>query len=254
MNLREIMFRVWYWYVGIMDKNADVLLMNYGYSDQKKEVPLSEEDAQDRYSVQLYHHLAIETELKGKDVVEIGCGRGGGLSYIARNFAPSTVKGIDLTHKSIDFCKNQYDTENLTFEQGDAQELSLANNSFDVVFNVESSHRYPNFQSFINEVVRVLRPGGHFLFTDLRFDSDYDEMRKIVDASGLEMVKERFINDEVVEALELDDARRRELIERLAPKILHRSALKFAGNIGSVTYDRFKNKEFLYFSFVLRKN
>lgn len=253
LNLREVMFRIWYWYVSKVDRDADVLLMNYGYSDDSDEIKMSDQDALDRYSVQLYHHLAVETPIKDKDIVEIGSGRGGGLSYITRTFFPATATGVDLTHKSVDFCKSYYNSKNLTFQQGDAQNLTLFDNAYDVVLNVESSHRYPNFQSFIQEVVRILRPGGHFLFTDLRFDKDYKAMREIIDASGLVMIKERFINDEVVAALELDDKRRRDLIENLTPKILHKSALKFAGNKGSITYDRFLNKEFLYFSYIMKK-
>lgn len=249
----EIIFRIWYWYVNKVDKNADVKLMNYGFSDKNEVIPMNEQDESDRYSIQLYHHLASTIDLKNKDIIEIGSGRGGGLSYITRNFNPASAKGVDLCKKAISFCKSHYKLANLSFEHGNAQKLNLENSTFDVVLNVESSHRYPDFKSFISEVHRILRPGGYFLFTDLRFNSSFDEMKRTLEDSGLVIYKERFINDEVVAALELDDQRRRNLVERLTPKILHKQALKFAGNKGSITYDRFRSKEFIYFSYVIKK-
>ena len=52
--------------------------------------------------------------------------------------------------------------------QGDAQNLPFPDESFDAVINVEASHIYPNFERFLGEVARVLRPGGHFLYADFR--------------------------------------------------------------------------------------
>src|ERR1700722_10634175 len=41
--------------------------------------------------------------------------------------------------------------------------------------NVEASHLYPDFPKFLSEVARVLRPGGHFLYTDFRPRSEVAE-------------------------------------------------------------------------------
>ena len=95
-NFRESLFQIWYWYVNKLDKNAEILFMNYGFSDKDQVIPMDKQNEPDRYSIQLYHHLARATEIKNKDIVEIGCGRGGGLSYIVKNFSPTTAIGIDL--------------------------------------------------------------------------------------------------------------------------------------------------------------
>ena len=52
--------------------------------------------------------------------------------------------------------------------EGNAEKLPFADQSFDAVINVEASHCYPRFPQFLDEVARVLRPGGHFLYTDVR--------------------------------------------------------------------------------------
>ena len=252
-NFRESLFRIWYWYVNKLDKNAEILFMNYGYSDKDQEVPLDEQNEPNRYSIQLYHHLASATDIKNKDIIEIGCGRGGGISYITKNFSPASAKGIDLDKQAISFCNRYYSLNGLSFLQGDAQNLSLENNTCDVVINVESSHRYPDMSAFLGEVSRILRPKGYFLFTDFRYDYEIEDLRKELELSGMSVLKERFINEEVVAALELDDARKRKLVKRLTPKVLHKIALNFAGAIGSETYNQFASRKYVYFSYVLKK-
>jgi cyclopropane fatty-acyl-phospholipid synthase-like methyltransferase len=56
----------------------------------------------------MYHLVATGTEIKGKDILEVGCGRGGSLSYINRAFAPNSAIGIDLNKKAIKFCNKKY--------------------------------------------------------------------------------------------------------------------------------------------------
>ncbi|MEA3479364.1 MAG: class I SAM-dependent methyltransferase [Bacteroidota bacterium] len=253
-NIRESLFRIWYWYVNKADKNAEILFMNYGYSDKDQEIPMEEQDNPDRYAIQLYHHLASAAGIKNKDIVEIGCGRGGGLSYITRNFSPASAKGIDLDKQAVSFCKRHYALDGLSFLQGDAQNLSLKNNSCDVVINVESSHRYPDMAAFLGEVSRILRPGGYFLFTDFRYDYEMEDMKKELKLSGMIVLKEKIINQEVIAALELDDERKRKLVKKLAPKFLHKIALNFSGTIGSETYQRFVSHKYIYFSYVIKKS
>lgn len=253
-NFRESLFRMWYWYVNKLDKNAEILFMNYGFSDKDQEIPMNEQDEPDRYSIQLYHHLASATEIENKDIVEIGFGRGGGMSYISKNFSPTSSKGIDLDRHAISFCNRHYNLDGVSFLQGDAQNLSLENDSCDVMFNVESSHRYPDMPAFLGEVSRILRPNGHFLFTDFRYDYEMEGLRKELELSGMSVLSERFINEEVVAALDLDDERKRKLVKKLTPKFLHKTALNFAGAIGSETYKQFESKKYVYFSYVLKNS
>lgn len=253
LHLREYLFRLWYWYVNKVDRNAEILFMNYGYHSEDKPVEIDEQNAHNRYSVQLYHHLASIVDLKDKDIVEIGCGRGGGLHYIAKRFLTASALGIDLNKQGIDFCNRHYKEAGISFLCGDAQNLVLEDNICDVVLNVESSHRYPEMARFLHEVYRILRSGGHFLFTDFRYDYEMEELRKDLELSGLSVIEERIINKEVVAALDLDDVRRRNLIKKLAPKFLHKIALNFAGTTGSDTYNKFASKKYVYFSYVLRK-
>jgi SAM-dependent methyltransferase len=254
-KMREWMFQVWYWYVSNIDKNAEVIFMNYGYSSADMPVELEPKDEPNRYSAQLYHLLASAVDLKNKNIAEIGCGRGGGLSYVTRTFAPATALGVDLNQRASDFCNDYYKIDGLRFKQGDAQDLSfIPDASFDGILNVESSHRYPRFDLFLSEVVRLLRPGGHFLFTDFRYSNEIDNLRKQLEGTGMTILKVVDITSNVVEALTADDARKRELVHRLAPRVLRDIALNFAGAIGSETYNQFANRKYEYVHYVLQKN
>ena len=166
IQILEWVFQIWYWYVNKSDVNSEILFMNYGFSDMDQDILLDKHDEHNRCSLQLYHQLAVETDLKNKDIVEIGCGRGGGLSYIVKSFSPASAIGVDLISQAISFCKRFYSLNNVSFRQGDAQKLNLECNSCDIVISVESSDRYPDMPAFLSEVLRILRPGGYFLYTD----------------------------------------------------------------------------------------
>ncbi|MFA5045470.1 MAG: class I SAM-dependent methyltransferase [Paludibacter sp.] len=170
----NVFFRMWYWYISKIDKKAEVIFMNYGYSKDNHEISLEEPDKINKYPVQLYDFVANSIDLKGKDLLEVGCGRGGGLSYINRYLKPKTATGIDLNNKAISFCQKNY--KDITFMQGNAQLLKFENLSFDVVINVESSHRYAQIDKFLEEVHRVLRPGGHLIFTDFRLKHEIEKL------------------------------------------------------------------------------
>jgi ubiquinone/menaquinone biosynthesis C-methylase UbiE len=253
MNLRETFFRLWYWYVSKIDKKGEVLFMNYGYHDKNQQITLEAQNEPNRYSIQLYHYLASTVDIENKDLVEVGCGRGGGLAYIAQNFSTASAAGVDLNKLAISFCQRHYNIKGLTFLQGDAQKLELKSSTYDIVLNVESSHRYQDMTMFLGEIFRILRPGGHFLFADFRYDHQMEELQKELESSGLIIVKEAIINQEVTAALELDDMRKRQLIRNLIPKVLHNIALNFAGTIGSDTYNKFISNKYIYFSYVLKK-
>ena len=103
-------------------------LMNFGYADldgRQKRLRLDERDEAERYCFQLYHHAAAGTDLRGRDVVEVSCGRGGGASFVKRYLMAKTVTAIDLSPVQIDFCRRVHGIPGLRFLQGDAEDIPL---------------------------------------------------------------------------------------------------------------------------------
>jgi ubiquinone/menaquinone biosynthesis C-methylase UbiE len=117
--------------------------MNYGWADldpEAKELHLNENDEAYRYCIQLYHYITSVIDLRGKDVLEVGCGRGGGASFIMRYLKPNSLVGVDITTNAIRFCNQHYDIKGLSFVLNNAESLQFNDNTFDVVINIESSH------------------------------------------------------------------------------------------------------------------
>jgi ubiquinone/menaquinone biosynthesis C-methylase UbiE len=252
-QFREWLFRLWYWYISNVDKKAEVLFMNYGFSSPDQKVDLHPDDEPNRYSIQLYHFMASSVDLSNKSILEVGCGRGGGLSYVARSFPVKMATGVDLNKRASRFSSSYYKIDGLKFQQGDAQNLNFQDNTFDAILNVESSHRYPDINAFFGEVRRLLRPGGFFLFTDFRYDYEMKELDNQMNGLGMKVVDRKIITPNVVEALQLDDERRRKLVKKLAPGMLQKVALNFSGAVGSETYNHFESGKYQYFAYILRK-
>jgi len=221
INFRKYLPMALYWYVSRLDNAADVVFMNYGYADPEQKIDLHPEDEPDRYCTQLCHNMTEGIDFRNKAVVEVGCGRGGRLYYIVKRWAPGSAIGIDLCKKAVGFCNNHYQARELSFLHGDAQNLPLENESCDIVINVESSHRYENFERFCSEVHRVLRNGGLFLFADYRTKKKLPNLRKEMDSASLKVVKEEFINRQVVSALQMDWGRKCQVYKKFVPCFLH---------------------------------
>lgn len=253
MTLTSIIYKALYWYISTVDKKNEIIFMNYGYHNEDEKIMLNEKDEINRYSIQLYHRLARMTEIEGKNIAEIGCGRGGGLSYITRTFNPSSALGIDLNAKAVNFANKHYKIPTLKFSQGNAMQLNIPDATMDVVLNVESSHRYHHMEAFLDEVFRVLRPGGYFLITDFRPKETYETVLKQIELKKFNLIHDSIINKEVLKALNLDTPRRAELVERYAPLFLKNHIHDFAGNTGSPNYKKIESGAYVYFLQCLQK-
>jgi ubiquinone/menaquinone biosynthesis C-methylase UbiE len=215
---------------------------------------LDETDEPDRHWIQLYHHVAGAVDLGGRDVLEVGSGRGGGASYIKRCLKPRRMAGVDLSRHAVLLSRERHRVEGLEFHVGDAEQLPFDANYADAVVNIESSHCYPSFERFLAEVRRVLRPGGYFLYADFRSAENAEAWRNTLRSSGLALLRETDITANVVTALDLDNERKLALIERLVPRPLRASFLDFAAVRGSTLYEDFKSGSCTYRSFVLQKS
>ena len=139
-------------------------------------------DEPDQLFVQLYHRTVAGIDLTGRDVLEVSSGHGGGARYIARYMHPHRIVGVDFNANAVALCRERHNEPGLEFRVGNAIDLPFSDSSFDAVISIEASHRYPSFETFLREVRRVLRPGGHFMFADMR----WDENGKLAMLGGIE--------------------------------------------------------------------
>ena len=97
---------------------------------------------------------------EGKEGLEIACGTGTGLGYIARTARSLAANDIDLDN--IARAKAHYKGR-FEIQQMDAQALDYPDASFDAAFLLETIYYLPDAQQAAREAYRVLRPGGTFL-------------------------------------------------------------------------------------------
>ena len=199
----------------------ELLFLNLGYEeDPPMALPLAASDEPNRFSIQLYHRTATQADLSGKRVLEVSCGHGGGASYLVRTLRPASYTGLDLNPAGIAFCRKRHNLPGLDFVQGDAENLPFPDQSFDAVINIEASHCYPQFPRFLAEVARVLRPGGHFLYADLRPRDLSPSGRRRWPTPRCGCFRTRIINAQVLRGMEKNTQRTQDLIGRHVPAFL----------------------------------
>jgi ubiquinone/menaquinone biosynthesis C-methylase UbiE len=216
-------------------------------------MPLDQADEPNRYPIQLCDSTASQNGgLAGKRVLEVGCGRGGSASYLMRTQGPESYVGLDLSTIGIDFCQRRHQLPGLEFVHGHAENLPFPPGSFDAVINIESSHCYPHFDRFLSEVTRVLRPGGAFLYADVRQSFQCAKWDAALSGvPGLRVMSQRNINAEIVRGIELNTPHWAAMWERVVPRFMR--PLVDAPVTGSFIYRDVKSGQLVYRMYYLAK-
>jgi SAM-dependent methyltransferase len=222
---------------------GDTTTNNYGFAP-------AEGDHPQRFQHQMYRELLRLLRARrpleaGTRLLEVSCGRGGGLDAFLAGAAPALVDatGLDVAASAIAFCRATYgENDRLHFVEGSALDLPFPDASFDVVLNVEASNDYGDRPRFFAEVHRVLRPGGVFLYTDSFRTAQAEQMQEELAAAGFD-AEFTDITSNVAEACRLDSPRRRAVIRQQAPLIgrvmFGRQLENYAGVEGSNKYRQF---------------
>ena len=97
---------------------------------------------------------------RGLKVLEIGCGLGTDGAQFAKAGADYT--GVDLTNAAIELARKRFELFGLTgkFQVADAENLDFPDESFDVVYSHGVLHHTPDIDAAVQEIRRVLKPGG----------------------------------------------------------------------------------------------
>ena len=252
-SIQNRLWKWWYQRISKAHNKVEFRFMNYGYIDSESP-ELDSSDEAYRLFIQLYHMNIRDISLENKEVLEVGSGRGGGASWIAKTMKPSSLIGLDFSREAVSLCNKWYDQENLDFREGNAQDLPFQKNSFDVVYNVESSHCYGDMSKFVSEVFRVLKNGGNFCWTDFRDEETMKKTEKMFTNSGFSIASKKEITQEVIQALDMINDTKKERISKLVPRIIRRSFETFAGVQGTPVYESFKSGKLRYYRYQLIKN
>ena len=108
--------------------------------------------------------LIQELPVSGTErILDLGCGDGALTSQLAALVTPhGSVVGIDASHGMIETAK-AYQTENLSFDVRDINELNFEN-EFDIIFSNAALHWIKNHEVLLDKVFRALKRGGILRF------------------------------------------------------------------------------------------
>ena len=189
----------------------DLLFFNYGFwepgLDDSWILPAH---VRYRHHLNLVRRLLAGVDLRGKAVLEIGCGRGGNCCYLSNYSEAARIVGLDVCAPNLALARQNRELERAAFVSGDAQQLPLGDESFDVVVNLESSHCYGQFDKFLAEAARVLKRSGIFCFADLWnvdvLELDWQAREQALRKSPLKLIAEENISEQVFQAMGSSDS------------------------------------------------
>ena len=137
--------------------------MHHGYypDDQKKDHKVAQVDM-----IEAVLEWAGADAAPPASVLDVGCGIGGSTRHIARKYGCAgrgiTLSPVQAERASL-LSQEQGLGEQLSFEVADALRMPFADDSFDLVWSLESGEHMPDKAQFVSELARVCKPGGRVI-------------------------------------------------------------------------------------------
>ena len=167
--------------------------LHHGYYPQNDTTPKSNRQAQEDMIDEVLNWAGVTSVDK---MVDVGCGLGGSSRHLANKYGCS-AQGITLSpfqaKRGNEISTLQGMGERVQLQVADALEQPFADNSFDLIWSLESGEHMPDKLKFVGELARVCAPGGRVILvtwchrelapgeTELRAD-EKDLLRRICDA------------------------------------------------------------------------
>jgi len=102
------------------------------------------------------------------NILDVACGTGKALRSMAALAPSGRLAGLDMSEKMIEQARSlASDIPNLEFHVGSADCLPFEEGTFDHVTAMNAFHHFPDQMKALQEMVRVLKPGGHVYIADI---------------------------------------------------------------------------------------
>eukprot|EP00435_Cladocopium_sp_Y103_P034163 s26_g8.t1 len=138
--------------------------LHHGYYEDNSWRSLEQhQEAQVRMIEEVLSWAEVEAP---KSVLDVGCGVGGSSRFLQKKYG-AKVTGITLSPKQREQAANlsmRTGQDGLcSFEVADALQMPFADNSFDLIWSLESGEHMPQKPKFMSEMHRVCKPGGRII-------------------------------------------------------------------------------------------
>lgn len=152
---------------------------------------LRERNESPAFSAELHEYARFA----GKKVLDVGCGNGYVLSRFAMNGAET--HGVDLTPAAVDLCRRRFAFMGLhgDFRVANAEALPFEDDTFDCVTSMGVLHHTPDTPKAVDEVYRVLKPGGRLILMLYHRNSVLYRWRFPVTALLMRRSMQRLVNE-----------------------------------------------------------
>lgn len=120
-----------------------------------------------------------------KNILDIGCGGGAALKNLETRYPGAVIYGIDYSPVSVETA-TEYNREavaegHMRIMMGSVSELPYGDDMFDLVISVESYFFWPDINEDMEQIRRVLKPGGTVLIIAEMYDGyEFSEFEKEV--------------------------------------------------------------------------
>ncbi len=140
--------------------------MHHGYYGRNGNYKLDRRQAQIELIEELLIWAGYNKQHVPQNIIDVGCGIGGSTLHLAQKFG-STATGITLSPVQASRAQERAAEIGLDsrvhFEVANALEMPFEDNTFDLVWSLESGEHMPDKTKFIAECYRVLKPGGKMI-------------------------------------------------------------------------------------------
>lgn len=209
----------------------------------------------------MMYHQAGHTQISAlspapRDILDVGCGQGGGIVYLSRLFPGARLTGTERSRAAVALARRRTAPfVAADIRRGQSGGIDLPDRSFDLVISV-GAPTYFGLTRFVTEAGRVLRPGGIISLSGGYRQGDHAaieaELRAAASKAGLDFVSYRDITRHTFASLKADIPRRAaELAKVPWPFSLY--AVRWADMPGSPEYMEYDTGLRADFAAVLRK-